>query len=187
MSNDSRQEALPRWERGASRVIASTKVLDLCGVQYRHPKRGTQREFVSLAAPDWVNVVAVTTEDEIVLVRQFRFGTNDFSLETPGGVMEAGEDPVTAGMRELAEETGYAGGQAKLIASVHPNPAIQGNTCHAVLALGVSATRALAWDPDEEIEMLVADREQVRAWIAEGRIKHSLSLCALFYYLSQAG
>ncbi|HMD61926.1 MAG TPA: NUDIX hydrolase, partial [Opitutaceae bacterium] len=94
-----------RWLRGGERVLASTRVLELRSVKYRHPKRG-EREFVVLHAPDWVNVVAVTPGGELVLVRQFRFGSNSLSLEVPGGVIEAGEDPLAAGVRELSEETG---------------------------------------------------------------------------------
>lgn len=144
--------------------------------------RGNERDFVCLSAPDWVNVVAVTNDGKIVLVRQFRFGTDDLSLEVPGGVMEAGEDPVTAGVRELAEETGYAGGTARLLGTVHPNPAIQNNRFHAVLVEGVERTRALDWDADEELEILTAPVEQVLADARSGRITHSLCLCALFLF-----
>ena len=108
-------------------------------MQYRHPVRGTEKEFIVAHAPDWVNVVAVTPEGKIVLVRQFRFGSNALSLEVPGGVMEEGEDPIAAGVRELSEETGYGGGKARLLGSVHPNPAIQDNRCHFVLVEGRGA------------------------------------------------
>lgn len=171
-----------RWDRRGARTITKTKVFDLCGVTYFHPKRKTEREFVCLMPPDWVNVVPVTTDGKIVLVRQFRFGINDFSLEVPGGVMEPGEDPVAAGLRELAEETGYAGGTARLLGSVHPNPAIQANLCHAVLADGVSLTKELDWDPDEEIEVCALPVAEVLALARGGKITHSLSLCALMLF-----
>lgn len=171
-----------RWQRGRVTTTAATPILDLQHVRYRHPVRGTERDFVCLSAPDWVNVVAVTTEGQIVLVRQFRFGTDALSLEVPGGVIEAGEDPVAAGVRELAEETGYAGGQARLLGTVHPNPAIQNNRFHAVLVEGVARTRGLEWDEDEELEVLTAPVEQVFADARAGRITHSLCLCALFLF-----
>lgn len=171
-----------RWDRRSARTIAKTKVFDLCGVTYFHPKRKTEREFVCLTPPDWVNIVPVTTDGKIVLVRQFRFGINDFSLEVPGGVMEPGEDPVGAGLRELAEETGYAGGTARLLGSVHPNPAIQANRCHAVLVEGVSLTKALDWDPDEEIEVFVLPVAETLGLAHAGKITHSLALCALMLF-----
>jgi 8-oxo-dGTP pyrophosphatase MutT (NUDIX family) len=119
---------------------------------------------------------------QLVLVRQFRFGIHDFSLEVPGGVIESGEDPVAAGVRELAEETGFAGGTARLLGSVHPNPAIQDNRCHAVLVEGVTRSAPLAWDPDEEIEISTAPVDDVLAWARAGRITHSLSLNALMLF-----
>ncbi len=169
-----------RWERRAKRTLMSTRVLDLCGVTYFHPKRQIEKEFTCLSAPDWVNVVPLTKAGEVVLVKQFRYGTNDFSLEVPGGVMEKGEDPVEAGVRELAEETGFGGGKATLLASVHPNPAIQENRCHLVLIEGAELLHALDWDPDEELETSLVPLEQALELARSGKITHSLCVCALF-------
>ena len=171
-----------RWVRLGERTLAETRVLDLRMIRYRHPRRQTEREFVSIHASDWVNVVPLTTDGRLVLVRQFRYGINDFSLEVPGGVIEDGEDPVVAGLRELAEETGYAGGAARLLGSVHPNPAIQDNRCHAVLADGVMRAGALAWDEAEEMEVVTAPVDDVLAWARGGQITHSLSLTALMLF-----
>jgi 8-oxo-dGTP pyrophosphatase MutT (NUDIX family) len=173
---------LPRWIRGRERTLAQTRVLELREVRYDHPARGTSRDFTVIDAPDWVNVLALTPGGHLVLVRQFRFGIDDFSLEVPGGVIEAGEDPVAAGGRELAEETGFTGARARLLGSVHPNPAIQNNRCHLVLVEDAVRTGALAWDPEEEIETTTAPVAEVLAWARSGRITHSLVLCALFYF-----
>src|SRR6185369_7256702 len=104
-----------RWERLSHVTQIKTAIFDLLSVRYRHPVRSTQRDFVVVQAPDWVNVLALTSDGHLVMVRQFRYGINEFSLEIPGGVMEAGEDPVTAGLRELREETGYTGLTATLL------------------------------------------------------------------------
>jgi len=135
-----------------------------------------------IAAPDWVNVIALTPDGRLVLVRQFRFGSDDFSLEIPGGVVEAGEMPVAAGVRELREETGFAGERARLLASIHPNPAIQQNRCHLVLVEEVRRQAATSWDADEEIEVLTAPVSEVLDWARTGRITHSLVLCGLFHF-----
>jgi ADP-ribose pyrophosphatase len=171
-----------RWERGASSVLASTRVLELRSVRFRHPVRGTERDFVIAHAPDWVNVVAQTPDDRLVLVRQFRFGSNELSLEIPGGVIEAGEDPVTAGLRELSEETGYGGGVPSLLGSVHPNPAIQDNLCHFLLVRGAVPKGPMKWDPDEEIEVSTAPADEVLRWARSGAITHSLSVAALMLF-----
>ena len=171
-----------RWARGAERSLATTRIFDLKSVRYSHPVRGTDREFVVIDAPDWVNVVALTPDGRIVLVRQFRFGTDDFSLEIPGGVVEPGEDPLAAGIRELREETGYAGGRASILAVVAPNPAVQRNRCHLILVEGAVKEREVEWDADEEIAVSAAPVEEVLAWARSGRITHSLVLCGLFHF-----
>ena len=167
-----------RWVRGGERVLASTRVLELRALRYRHPARGPEREFIVAHAPDWVNVVALTGGGLLVLVRQFRFGSGALSLEVPGGVMEAGEDPVGAAVRELAEETGYRG-SARLLGSVQPNPAIMDNRCHIVLVEGAAPAGPVKWDDDEEIEVLTAPVAEALAWARSGAITHSLTVAAL--------
>jgi ADP-ribose pyrophosphatase len=171
-----------RWVKGASRSLAATRIFDLRGVDYRHPVRGTQREFVVIDAPDWVNVLALTPCGRLVMVNQFRYGMDDFSWEIPGGVIERGEDPVAAGLRELEEETGYVGNSARLLGSVNPNPAIMNNRCHLVLVENVVLTTEQSWDPDEEIEVLSLPVDEVYAWAQSGRITHSLVLNALLLF-----
>jgi 8-oxo-dGTP pyrophosphatase MutT (NUDIX family) len=157
-------------------------VLDLRSVHFRHPVRGTEREFVVAHAPDWVNVVAVTPADELVLVRQFRFGSDAMSLEIPGGVIERGEAPAVAGVRELLEETGFGGGRVSDLGSVRPNPAIQDNLCHFILVDGAVPTGPLEWDADEEIQVSTVPVATALDWARTGRITHSLSVAALMFY-----
>ena len=171
-----------RWERLGHTTQTKTRVLELLSARYRHPVRGTERDFVVVHAPDWVNVIAVTPDGRLVLVRQFRYGINEFSLEIPGGVMEAGEDPVAAGLRELREETGFTGAPAKLLGSVHPNPAIQSNRCHFVLVEAAVASHALEWDADEEIQVTTEPVDAVLALARAGGISHGLVLDALFMF-----
>jgi ADP-ribose diphosphatase len=171
-----------RWEKGEQKSLVQTRVLEVTTVHYRHPQRQTARDFVVVRAPDWVNVVAVTAAGELVLVRQFRFGIDAFSLEVPGGVMEDGEDPVATGLRELREETGYAGTRARLLGSVHPNPAIQSNRMHVVLVEDAAPAGDSAWDPDEEIDVLTLPVDEVLATARAGGITHSLVLNALFLF-----
>lgn len=180
MSSDSMQPS--RWDKGASRQLASTRVFDVKGVVYRHPVRGTEREFVVIDAPDWVNVIAVTPDHRLVLVRQFRFGIDTFSWEIPGGVIERGEDLLAAGLRELQEETGFVGKSARLLGAVNPNPAIMNNRCHLVLV--EDAVRAVdqALDPDEEIEVRTLPVADAYTWAHDGRITHSLVLNALLLF-----
>lgn len=169
-----------RWEILGRTLQAKTVVFDLQSVRYRHPVRRTEKDFVVVHAPDWVNVLALTRDGRLVLVRQFRFGIDALSLEIPGGVMEPGEDPVEAGLRELREETGFTGRNARLLGSVHPNPAIQSNRCHLVLVDDAERTAALEWDETEEIEVAMMPVDELLAHARAGGITHSLVLNALF-------
>lgn len=171
-----------RWEKGSGRSLAATRVLDLREVRYRHPVRETERGFIVIDAPSWVVVVAVTPGGELALVKQFRFGIDGFSTELPGGVIDQGEDPVAAGVRELSEETGFVGRDARLLGSVHPNPAIQSNCCHFVLVEQAVRIAGTDWDPDEEIEVSTLPVDRAFADARSGRITHALTLNALWLF-----
>ncbi len=171
-----------RWEKRGDRSLASTRILDLREVRFRHPVRGTERDFIVINAPSWVVAVALTADRHLVMVNQFRFGIDGFSLELPGGVIDSGEDPVAAGVRELGEETGYFGPRARLLGSVHPNPAIQSNRCHFVLVEQAARVAGTDWDPDEEIEISTVPVEDALAWARSGRITHALTLNALLLF-----
>ena len=131
---------------------------------------------------DWVNVVPITEDYRMVLVNQFRFGVKRTSWEIPGGVMENGEEPINAGLRELKEETGYTTGKACLLGSVRPNPAIQSNICHIVLAEQARLTDGLDWDEHEEIVTKAFPIETVYEMVKQGAIFHSLVLNALLLF-----
>lgn len=169
-----------RWEKLGHTPVAKTRIFDLHHVKFRHPARATEREFVVLHPPEWVNVLALTPDHRLVLVRQFRFGLDDFVLEIPGGVVERGEPVLDAGLRELREETGYVGRDAQMLGVVSPNPAFQSNRCHIVLVRDAVRSGELAWDADEEIEVRLQPVEEVLALARNGGITHSLVLNALF-------
>lgn len=171
-----------RWQKLRELPHAATRIFDVVRAVYRHPRRGREQEFYVINAPDWVNVVALTPDGQLVLVRQFRYGIDGFSLEIPGGVIDPGEDPVAAGLRELREETGYAGTRARLLGSVHPNPAMQSNRCHLVLVEDARREAGTTWDDDEEMEILVRPVEEVYALAAAGAITHALVLDALLLF-----
>lgn len=179
---DAASVKLSRWVRGEPRLLAHTRILDVQSVPFHHPRRDVRRDFVVVDAPDWVNVLAHTKDDRLVLVNQFRYGIDAFSWEIPGGVIEAGEDPVLAGLRELQEETGYAGKHARLLASVHPNPAFMRNRCHLVLVEECELVAPPSWDHDEEIEVAAVRVEEVYARARSGGITHSLVLDALLFF-----
>lgn len=172
----------PRWRKLGARTVARTRIFEVQSVDFQHPHRAQPQDFFVLSAPDWVNVLALTPAGHLVLVRQFRYGTDDFSLEIPGGVMDAGEDAITAGLRELQEETGYTGTRARVLGTVHPNPAMQSNRCHLVLVEDAHRTETPDWDPDEELEILTRPVDQVYDLAYRGGITHAMVLDALLLF-----
>lgn len=172
--------SLPLWKTLSTEVHARCRIFDIHRKHCEHPVRLTKRDFFEIAAPDWVNVLALTPARELVIVNQYRAGTEAHSWELPGGVIDAGEEPLVAGLRELAEETGFVGERGRVIGWTHPNPAIQNNRCHFVLVEDVRPTAELDWDPDEEIEFALRPVEWVLDAARRGLMTHSLTLNALF-------
>jgi 8-oxo-dGTP pyrophosphatase MutT (NUDIX family) len=169
------------WERLPDATVDHFRIFQVRRTRFRHTREAREGEFVVIDSNDWVNVVAVTDGGELLLVRQYRFGRNEFTLEVPGGMIEHGEDPVAAGIRELREETGYVGRAARILGRVHPNPAIQSNTCHIVLVEGAERRTETHFDHNEEIELSVRPVEEVFALAESGGITHALVLDALFF------
>lgn len=144
---------------------------------------GIAHEFVVIEAPDWVNVIPLTPNEEVVFVRQYRHGTRSVTLEIPGGMAHRGETPEEAGARELLEETGFRGDRVVSIGSVYPNPAIQNNVCHTVLVEGARRVADPTPDPAEEIETQLIPLSEIPRRIREGEITHALVVAA-FHHLA---
>jgi 8-oxo-dGTP pyrophosphatase MutT (NUDIX family) len=132
---------------------------------------------------DWVNIVPVTPHGHLLLIRQFRHGTESMVWEIPGGLMDPiDEGPKQAAYRELLEETGYEAERVTCLGVVHPNPAIQNNLCHTFLAENVRPIQTQRLDTSEDIEVSEVPWAEVLKMIGRGEITHSLVLAALFWY-----
>lgn len=145
----------------------------------RNPRTDEVFERLVLETPDWVNVVALTPERRLIVVKQFRFGTAQVTLEIPGGVIDRGEHHEAAARRELCEETGYTAARWSYLGSVEPNPAFHTNLCHHWLAENCQRTHDLALDSGEDIAIDTLELDLVRDMIHSGAIRHSLVITAL--------
>jgi 8-oxo-dGTP pyrophosphatase MutT (NUDIX family) len=136
-------------------------------------------DAVRISSNDWVNVVALTTNRDAVLIRQPRFGIGIDTLEIPGGIVDDGESPIEAGKRELMEETGYGEGQWTSLGFAHPNPAIQDNRVFFFLATDVALEGAADPDPEEDIEVDLTPWSDIPRLLQTGAITHALVVAAL--------
>jgi len=170
------------WKIFPERVIAETPIVTITAGPVLCKRSGRKKDFYLFDFPDWVNVVAVTPTQDILLIRQFRYGSGMEEIEIPGGMSNHGEDPVEAGCRELLEETGYTGKNARVIGSVCPNPAIQRNLCYTILVEEAEKTADPRMDDMEDIECFVQPKEAIHHSISTGAINHGLVLNALMFY-----
>ena len=141
------------------------------------------RDIFVFACPDWCNIIAETAEGELVLVWQYRHGSDAMSLEVPGGVIDPGEEPLDAARRELEEETGYTAESFELVSVVEPNPALQGNRCFTYLARGARLTAKTAFDDLEDLETVVVPARDLARLIDDRVVTHALVVVALEVYL----
>jgi 8-oxo-dGTP pyrophosphatase MutT (NUDIX family) len=170
-----------------SEVVLKTPIFNLRRERSAHPATGQVGEYVVLEQPDWVNVVAETAAGALVMVRQWRHGSERVELEIPAGLIEPGEAPLEAARRELREETGYEASAWEALGSMRPNPAFQGNTCHVMWARGCARVGAQALDPGEAIEVCELEAQEVAARVASGDIGHGIVLFALYRWLERRG
>jgi 8-oxo-dGTP pyrophosphatase MutT (NUDIX family) len=174
---------MTRWRRLRSEPVGDFRIFTIRRDRIVSPRTEQELDFYVLDGADWVNVIPVTEEGNLVLVRQYRHGTEATTVEIPGGAMDPGdESPLAAARRELLEETGHAAAEWGDLGWVHPNPAIQSNRCWTFLARGARRVAAPRLDPGEDIEIFEAAPDEVRAMLKDGRITHSLVVAAFARY-----
>lgn len=177
-----RKNMIEPWERVESEQQGDYKVFRVRQDQRRSPQSGTQHTFYVIEAGDWVNIIPITPEGQVVCVRQFRHGIEDVTLEIPGGMIDPGETAAAAARREMREETGYDTEQIVYLGSIAPNPAILNNTCHTFLALEAHPDGPQRLEGTEDIEVVLVDLADVPALVVQGQMNHSLVVTGLYLY-----
>ena len=172
------------WVLVKNETVVRTPVFTLESHIFLSPKDGREKPFTILDVPDWVQVLPITDDGQAVLVSQFRLGTREISLELPGGVIEPGQTPLSAGQRELMEETGYQAANWRQSAAFRPNPAVQNNTAYFFVAEGAYPAGPTNFDENEDIELVLTPLDQLKAMISDGKINHAIMVAAILSYFN---
>ena len=143
-------------------------------------------EFYVLEYPEWVNVIAITTDGKFVMERQYRYAADSTNYEIPCGVMEQGETPLEAAMRELKEETGYGGGQWRELMCISANPTSMTNMTHCFVATGVEKVSDQHLDATEELEVHLLSQDEVQALLRNNEMIQSLMIAPLLRFFMEA-
>lgn len=175
---------LKEWKTLSVKNLLTNKIFTVKEEIVESPKKRTSHPVWSLEVSEWVNIIPITSDNKVVLVNQYRFGSKKMSLEIPGGMVDPGEDPKIASVRELYEETGYESKEVIKLGKVLPNPALMGNYAHTFLALNAQRTGLQKLDGMEDIEIVEIPIDDIPKLIESGKIEHSIVISA-FYLLER--
>lgn len=174
---------LKPWQKISSQSLGDFRIFSLRSDRKISPRTSQEHDFYVIDSVNWVNVIALTPDQQLVMVEQYRHGSNTIELEIPGGMMDAADaSPEATGQRELREETGYDGLNARLIGEIFPNPAIMSNVCYTILVEQCRCVHPVTLDQGEDLITTLVPVADIPRLVAGGRIRHSLVVVALYYF-----
>jgi 8-oxo-dGTP pyrophosphatase MutT (NUDIX family) len=171
------------WIRKASRKLVDCRVFTVNESTSICPRTGNEHNFFFIGTADWVNIVPITVDDEVVFVRQFRHGSEAISLEIPGGMVDPGEDPQVAAVRECLEESAYQAGSVESLGVLNPNPALFPNKLHTYVARQCEAIGEIANTSTEHTEVELVPMKDLPELLQSGAIDHALVAATLWRLL----
>lgn len=176
-----------KWKVLESEYLFNEQWLTLRKEKCELPNGKIMQAYYTLEYPTWVNAFALTEDNKVVLVKQYRHGLGQEGIEMPGGVAEKGETPEEACRRELLEETGYAFDQFEYLGKVCANPATTNNFTHMFLATGGKKVAEQKLDETEDVEVLFYTIDEVKDLVRQNLIMQSLHVNTIFYALKKLG
>jgi NTP pyrophosphohydrolases including oxidative damage repair enzymes len=171
------------WKKIGSQKLADYRVFSVRSDRKISPRTGKEHDFYVIESVNWVNVVAITPEQQMVMVEQYRHGSNTVELEIPGGMMDPGDlRPEVTGARELREETGYEGENARILGQVYANPAIMNNICFTILIENCRCVHPVEFDHGEDLITKLIPVAEIPHLVAEGKIAHPYVIISLSFF-----
>ena len=171
------------WEKLGSKAAGDFRIFTIRSEKKRSPRTQKNHDFYVIDCVNWVNVIALTPRNELVMVEQYRHGSETIELEIPGGMMDSADaSPEATAARELKEETGYVGEPPRIIGEVFPNPAIMSNTCYTVLIENCTGQHEVQFDQGEDLVTRLVPAREIPELVQRGKIKHSLVVAALYSF-----
>src|SRR4051812_12663258 len=140
------------WPKTGSEPVGDFRIFTVRSDRKTSPRTGQEHDFYVIDCVNWVNVIATTPDQQLVMIEQYRHGSNTVELEIPGGMIDAKDgSPLVGGVRELREETGYEGEEPEIIGQISPTPAIMSNTCFTVCVRNCQLKHPVEWDHGEDL------------------------------------
>lgn len=172
------------WDDISLKKIIDLKLFEAVEIK-RRAADGMESDFIRLDGADWVIVIAEISNNgnrEYIIVKQFRHGSGSLYYEFPAGVVDSGEEPEKAALRELREETGYSAKKIQLIGKSCPNPAFMSNKCYTYLATDLVYEGELQLDPNERIETFFMSEEDIKKHIVNVEYPSAVIIQSWFWY-----
>ena len=182
VANERETDMIKPWNCVRSNRPRSFRVFSVRTDTTVSPRTGVEHDFYIIESRDWVNIIPVTSDQQVVMVRQYRHGSREVTLEIPGGLLDPRDTPEEAASRELFEETGYGSEEWIKFGEVTPNPALFNNRCHTYLARNVKKERDPSPDQTEDIEVVLHPISDIPGMIQRGEIDHAIVISAFFFY-----
>jgi ADP-ribose pyrophosphatase len=177
--------SVKEWPEVAHESVANCRVFSVERSIAESPVDGVRHKFYRINSGSWAQIVPVTKDGDVVLVRQYRHGARKITLEMPAGLVDLGEDPAEAALRECLEETGYRARNPISLGVVNPNPALFANRLYAYLATDVVPERTIQNVGAEETEVVLVPTRDLPTLMLNGTIDHALVLATLWRYLHE--
>ena len=171
------------WQKLSSHKVGDFRIFTIRSDRKISPRTHQEHEFFVIESVNWVNVIPVTPEQQLVMIEQYRHGSNTVELEIPGGMMDARDaSPEATALRELREETGYEGEKPQVIGQIFPNPAIMSNVCFTVMLENCRCVHPVEFDHGEDLITRLVPLADLPGLVASGKIRHSLVVVALYHF-----